>query len=96
MIGRGALADPSVPFQVAHELGTWSGEPPTAVDWVAMLRKLIHYAEVCEMPPTYPLLMRMKQWLKLAHLHGRFMAFDSIKRARTVDEILDRLSSPAL
>lgn len=111
MIGRGALANPALPTQIAAELGIniygtprygdpelpvevsgaadgRGGRAPGEADWARLLRALVHYADLCQMPPTYPPVMRMKQWLKLAHLHGAFAAFDSIKRAETVDELL--------
>jgi aldehyde dehydrogenase (NAD+) len=46
MIGRSALANPSLPFQIAQELGINKGAVPQW-EWPAILRSLVDYTEEC-------------------------------------------------
>ncbi len=95
MLGRGALADPRLPCRVAHELGLAppapSAGPDTAFDWRAPLRRLVVYTEAHEGKTPPVLLGRLKQWLKIASRYGDFDAFESIKGARTVEELFATL-----
>nr|CAA9264493.1 tRNA-dihydrouridine(16) synthase [uncultured Armatimonadetes bacterium] len=98
MLGRGALADPSLSHQVARELGLLPAAPPptddTPVDWRPPLTRLLHWTE-CG-PATSPgrIVCRFKQWLKIASLYGTFTDFESIKRAQSVEEIFTLLGRP--
>lgn len=93
MLGRGALADPFLTHQIAHELGL--GPAPTVperpLDWRPYLERLIAYTAHYEVAPPEKsgryLTARLKQWLKIAELCGNFAAFDQIKRAESVEEI---------
>ncbi len=87
MLGRGAMADPTLPGRAAKELGL--GDPPTPGDWPALLRRLVALSG--ENGRT---LARIKGWLNLAHRFGDFSAFDDIKRATTVEELFERLEPP--
>lgn len=91
MLGRGALADPRLPRQVACELGIGSCGPAPApghgFDWQAPLRRLVALTENPERKADRLLVCRLKQWLKIASLYGEFRAFDSIKRAQSVEEL---------
>ena len=88
MLGRGAMADPTLPGQVARELGL--GDPPPSGDWPTLLRRLVALSG--ENGRT---LARIKGWLNLAHRFGEFGEFDRIKRAGTVPELLEGLASPS-
>jgi tRNA-dihydrouridine synthase C len=90
MLGRGALANPELPRQVAAELGL---TPPTysneTIDWTAQLLRLIDHT-----PTTGSRLVhRMKQWLRMAATFGDFRRFDAVKRAGTVGEVFAILDS---
>jgi tRNA-dihydrouridine synthase C len=91
MLGRGALANPVLSYQVAHELGLIPEEcvPPSGpdFDWRPHLQCLIQCAEALSERSTGYLVGRVKQWLKLASLYGEFAGFDAVKHAKSVDEI---------
>lgn len=101
MLGRGALANPFLSHQIAVELGMPKNQqallsagaepaPNTPLDWHPYLCRLIAASEpngdAPPLPPRY-LVSRLKQWLRIAALCGNFDAFDTIKRAETVDEL---------
>ena len=99
MLGRGALADPSLSAQIAHELGIGPHPPQPGGaepgDWVPRLQRLVAYMELLrvatpdgEAKAARGMASRLKQWLQIAHRHGAFTDFDSIKRAQTVEELL--------
>lgn len=94
MLGRGALADPSLARRIAGELGILAGKPAgektRATDWHAQMQNLIHWT-----PSADQMADRLKQWLKLASTFGDFAHFDAIKRSDSVDEILERLRTAA-
>ncbi|MDQ2799006.1 MAG: tRNA-dihydrouridine synthase family protein [Armatimonadota bacterium] len=89
MLGRGALANPRLPYQVAAELGLVPPKPETETpfDWAAQIRRLAAFMEVSDVPAPRFVLGRLKQWLYLAETHGDFTAFDLVKRTQTVEEL---------
>ncbi len=89
MIGRGALANPALPGQIAAELGLVL--KPSAPDWLGCFERFVTISRAQGLEHEKHLVMRLKQWMKLAHNHGDFPAFDRLKLAATVEEILDRL-----
>ena len=89
MIGRGALADPSLPLRLAAELGL-SPQPPLQDEplgegesWPALLREFALFSG--EGGRTLP---RLKQWLAMANRHGSYHAFERVKRAESVEALL--------
>ncbi|QDU20247.1 tRNA dihydrouridine synthase [Urbifossiella limnaea] len=92
MLGRGALADPRLPRQVAAELGLAPAVPPDdanrPVDWAAELRRLVGW--VSRFTPASPggTVRRLKQWLAMAARHGGFAGFEVVKRVETLDDLL--------
>jgi tRNA-dihydrouridine synthase C len=92
MLGRGALADPRLPRLAAAELGLVAAVPadetPRPVDWPERLRRLVWWAG--QFPGFRPegMVRRLKQWLAMAARHGDFAAFEAVKRAATVEELL--------
>lgn len=86
MIGRSALARPELPHQIATELGI-DGSASVCTSWGNILG---HIAESLE-NPKYAL-MRLKQWIKLAHMHGDFPWFHELKECTTVGEFFGNLS----
>jgi tRNA-dihydrouridine synthase C len=96
MIGRGALANPALSFQIARDLGISNGRPEFRIrelsDWIPILTSLVRYTETYFGPAPAMTVKRLKQWLRLASAHGNFPFFDDLKRAETTEELLARLS----
>ena len=96
MIGRGALANPFLPRQIAQELGILSvGEikPWDQTDWPIVLKDLDRFSSMFEGTLPIHVLLRFKQWLKLARNHGDFRYFDAVKQANTLPEFYDCLAT---
>ena len=98
MLGRGALADPRLPCAAARALGLAPGEPditPNApFDWLPPLRRLVALTELLDGRLTPQMVCRLKQWLNIARHRGTFTAFESVKRARTLEEMFAVLGDP--
>ena len=101
MLGRGALARPYLPGQIAAALGMAPQIPDeeapytlnTPADWIPLLCRLMTLTECRTGKGSVPMVSRLKQWLNLAHRHGDFAAFDAIKRAASVEEIFEILQA---
>ncbi len=91
MIGRGAMADPLLPLQIATELGLRSGPVETRVDWPALLAEFERRMVEGGLANPSLILTRMKQWLKLAHLHGGFKGFDRVKAVASTEDLMAAL-----
>ena len=91
MLGRGALANPLLSQQVAHELGLIDHEPRTAFDWPTLLTSLIEWSQWYRQSQPERIVRRLKQWLKMASTFGNFTAFDAIKRATTIEQICESI-----
>lgn len=91
MIGRGALANPALSFQIARELGISEGRPCVRIarysDWLPLLRALVRHTEEFYGDAPRMTVRRLKQWLRLASLHGDFPFFEEIKRAESTSEL---------
>lgn len=95
MIGRSALANPALPFQIAAELGIGNCEAPARIDWIPLLQGLLQWnAFYADRAPVRPV-MRLKQWLKLASSFGDFPHFDRVKESQSVEELFSRLAEAA-
>jgi tRNA-dihydrouridine synthase C len=92
MLGRGALANPLLAMQVAHELGLRSGPLPTRWEWPVLLQRLINWTTHFYEVGQERALSRLKQWLSLAAKFGNFTGFDRIKRAQSCEEVLRLLA----
>jgi len=95
MIGRGALANPPLPWQIAQALGIGQGPGfliRNPYDWVALLKRLVATTERYEGQIVARSVARLKQWLNLAHRHGDFPYFDLVKRTTTVDDFFASLT----
>ncbi len=90
MIGRSALANPSLPYQISRELGLTSGPIP-AWTWESILRSLVAYTEEFKGPNPARPVVRLKQWLKLASNFGDFRHFDAVKLSETAEELFANL-----
>lgn len=99
MIGRGALANPLLPQQVAREMGLVRGEAPKPLnneEWRALLQRFLEVTDSFAGGPTYGL-TRVKQWLRFVSSRTPFAGFDEVKRLQTLDELralLPRLTFP--
>jgi len=94
MLGRGALANPLLPFQVARALGLQIGEAHgfaahdrlTLAVWSQLMDDYIRMGRPFIQHRFY-LVKRVKQWLRYAWLRGNAPWFDEVKRLETEDEI---------
>ncbi len=101
MLGRGALANPYLPQQIACELGIatqpCSADTAQPIDWVPHLKRLLALTTQIEgktgadKRTDHFLVCRLKQWLNLASKQGNFVEFEAIKRLGTVAELLASL-----
>ena len=93
MLGRGALADPSLPWKVSRELGLVTEEPPTSRDWSFVLPSLARHSQGFGEPQSRDArtLARLKQWIRIANTFGDFAYFDQLKLCTSLEEFLDRL-----
>lgn len=94
MLGRGALADPSLPWKISRELGLVTGEPPTSRDWSFVLPSLARHSQEFGDPQSRDArtLARLKQWIRIANTFGDFAYFDQLKLCNSLDKFLERLS----
>lgn len=90
MIGRGALANPALSYQIASELGlekqkAWDG------NWSMLFRQLVDLNAEFSARISARSLLRLKQWAKLASQFGIFPWFEAVKRAETIDQFFEAL-----
>jgi tRNA-dihydrouridine synthase C len=90
MIGRGALANPALPHQIARELGIGASSEFDS-DWVELFGNLV------ELMADHPAksLTRLKQWMKIANAYGTFPHFHELKAIATLTEFFEMLSDLA-
>jgi len=87
MLGRGAMGNPWLPFEIAREMGKQIALP-NAKTWSDFLDRFIaHSAPFPQASPNYNL-RRIKQWLSFAQKTGGIDWFDGVKRSSTLEEIL--------
>ena len=97
MLGRGALANPHLPHQVAKELAIAApvkSARPSAFEWQKLLSRFLELSSPLSDNPNYAL-RRVKQWLKYAAHHGDFSDFHLVKVLESesaLQEILPSLS----
>ena len=97
MLGRGALANPLLPQQIACELGIATkpcpADPSRPIDWVPHLTRLLALTAQIEgkteadKRTDHFLVCRLKQWLNLADKQGHFGEFAAVKRLETVADL---------
>jgi tRNA-dihydrouridine synthase C len=90
MIGRGALANPALPHQIAGELGI-GGNPDPLTDWEKLFRGLTTFIDGVGKPGSRLSLTRLKQWINLAHKFGNFPYFHELKRSENCAEFFELL-----
>ena len=98
MLGRGALADPTLGRKVARELGIPAGLPQTfartPAEWLPLICR---YGELCSasgLPPAY-ILCRVKQWLRMTNHDGKQAWFNTLKGCQDLGEFLFCLGGQA-
>ncbi len=101
MLGRGALANPFLPQQVACKLGIASRPCPAntapPINWVPHLKRLIALTAriegktLTDKRTDHFVVCRLKQWLNLAAKQGNFAEFEAIKRLQTTSELFEFL-----
>jgi tRNA-dihydrouridine synthase C len=99
MIGRGALANPLLAVQIACELGLMPAQAAPIwrdSDWISVLRDLERFSGTDKAAHPEYLVMRFKQWLKLARNHGCFDHFDAVKQTRTTADFFRALEAELL
>jgi len=108
MLGRGALANPYLPQQIACELGIATRPCPAdtgeAINWVPHLKRLIALTAQIEgktlmdKRADHFVVCRLKQWLNLAAKQGNFADFEAVKRLETTRQLFEFLEQkkPAL
>ena len=99
MLGRGALADPTLGRKAARELGIPGtgllqsfGRTPAEC-----LSLISRYCELCSasgLPPAYTL-ARVKQWLRMTNHDGKLPGFDTLKGCQGLGELLHHLGGQA-
>lgn len=90
MIGRGALANPHLAYQIATELGIGQGNAWDG-DWASLLREFVFESERFSSQVKSRPLFRIKQWLSLASKFGQFPYFDRLKECRTLEDLIWQL-----
>jgi tRNA-dihydrouridine synthase C len=90
MVGRGALANPALPHQIARELGIGEADIPLT-DWPVLFHSLVHYIDGDNVPGSKLALTRLKQWINLAHKFGDFAYFHELKRSESCSEFFETL-----
>jgi tRNA-dihydrouridine synthase C len=95
MLGRGALADPTLGRKAARELGIPGVGMPqsfigTPAEWLTLF---FRYRELCGMSGVSPayVLCRVKQWLRMANHNGKLPWFDTLKGCQELGELLNYL-----
>ncbi len=95
MLGRGALADPTLARSAARELGIPGALPQgpfgdTPTDWLPLILRFVELSAAHGLPPVYSA-ARIKQWLRIANHNGKLAWFDAVKVRQGQTEILDHL-----
>jgi tRNA-dihydrouridine synthase C len=97
MLGRGALANPALPRMVACELGLLPAETVLEEtcenEWPELVTRFVRWCRHYGVYGSERTARKLKQWLRLAAVHASFEAFEKVKRAATVEEIVDLVES---
>lgn len=92
MLGRGALASPELPRLIAAEMGLAPHKPDSAEsladEWPGLSQRLVDWSRHYGLNRSEQTARKLKQWLKMASVYGNFDAFDRVKEATTVEEMM--------
>lgn len=91
MLGRCAMANPRLPRLIAAELGLPTKCVESENDWPDLMRRLERWTAFYSDFPSRSMVLRFKQWLKLAANFGDFVHFDAVKLSDTVEEFYRNL-----
>ncbi len=99
MIGRGALANPFLAWQIAGELKIWPHQlasefEHTPANWLPILRRFEELSSPTSKASTYAT-SRIKQWIKMAKVKSSIPWFDDIKQIHDKNELFHALESHA-
>ena len=99
MLGRGALAYPTLALAVARELGIRSTSRNerfgrTPADWLPLVRRFIEISGAMAASPRCTV-GRLKQWLHIANHDGRMPWLAELKRRKSPQEMVDHLDALA-
>ena len=94
MIGRGALANPALPHQIANEMGL-SARPAPHTDWPKLFRRLVDFIGEGDGKTPLRTLCQLKQWMKIAHNFGEFPFFNEVKQSQSLAELFDSMELAA-
>jgi tRNA-dihydrouridine synthase C len=90
MLGRGALADPRLPLQVAKEMGLLHADLQSDLDflnWSDLFKRFAEIAQPYTDRPGY-VASRLKQWARISHKRFPNSWFDHIKLMKHHQEII--------
>jgi tRNA-dihydrouridine synthase C len=95
MLGRGALADPTLGCKAACELGIpgsglLQSFARTPVEFLPLISRYVELCSASGLPPAY-ILARVKQWLRMINHDGRLAWFDILKGCQNLGELLHDL-----
>lgn len=95
MLGRGALADPTLARSAAQELGIPDANchgpfRKAPAEWLPLISRFADISAAAGLAPRY-VVARVKQWLRLANHDGKLPWFDAIKTQNGLGELLDHL-----
>jgi len=99
MLGRGALACPTLARAAAWELGIHGAVPTrlfgrTPTEWQPLVTRFIEINGAMASSSTNTA-MRVKQWLRIANHDGTMPWFDALKRCESPQGLLDQLGALA-
>lgn len=99
MLGRGALASPTLVRAAAWELGIRGAAPTkvfrrTPAEWLPLVRRFIEISLAMVASPSYTA-ARIKQWFRIANYDGRMPWFDALKTRKSPQELLKHLETLA-
>jgi tRNA-dihydrouridine synthase C len=99
MLGRGALADPTLGRQAARELGIPDAgllQPSVRApaEWLPLISRYVELCGKSGLPPAY-VLARIKQWLRMINRDKKLPWFDALKGCQDVGELLHGLGEQA-
>ena len=87
MLGRGALANPSLASEVSRHLQSSPIQNRVPIPWKDLVLRFAELSRPFAHHDGYTL-RRIKQWAKLASLHRTLPWFDSIKRIENLEQAL--------
>lgn len=98
MLGRGALASPTLARAAACELGIRGSAPlgqfgKTPAEWLPLVRRFVELSAIAA-SLAYTT-ARIKQWLRMANHDGRMPWIDSLNRQQSLHDLLDQLGTLA-